>query len=138
MDGKQHQSELTKALLLSISYHLSRNRDTSSQEYIVAIGMTDSRVPSSMSYTLLQLNGTPIEDCVFLDTVARNCRHTGGHRTNILVPSIQHIIFDHFGAISKGLASKSICAVYGETLEPGVYQYKRSVSGKSRKWFKVG
>jgi len=112
--------ELTKKVLYSISYHLSRNKDSKSQIYRVII--------EEAKYT----------DIITLETDATFCFCTGGKRTKRKISAIHHIIFNHFPDLQEFAMQNNRFEIKRNTLEHGIYEYRPSITGKNRRWFKIG
>jgi hypothetical protein len=136
MNDRDNKAQLTKNLLQVISYHLSRNKASASESYRVIIGNHYGELP--------KLEGQHFMT-IMVETVALCFRHQPGKKRwysyqgklNRKIPVMQHIIFDHFPEISTGVANGNETFVRWDTLEPGVYDYVKSVSGKNRRWFKI-
>ena len=126
----KQRAELTNEFLLCVSYHLSRNRVVSHDEYIVAIGIRDADVPLSMNCIEC------VDEYVFINTSVECCHHVNRRRTGVRLPALHHVISGHFSNYFANADGNAVMLI-GQVFERGVYQYKRSVTGKSRRWFRV-
>lgn len=115
---------LTENILHSISYHLSRNIESKGYEYRVNIGP----------------NGIDIN---FANVLFYRC--INGRRTKLRVPVLHHIIYDHFPDLVQYFSMdndipfwiRSNSEIFIGLFEYGTYEYRKSISGKCRRWFKV-
>lgn len=129
-EAEKKKIRLTEQVLSSISRHLSGRKDCRGRVYRVAIGVKDPMQAVSRNWPF-SADGSIFFD---IDIKIRPSRRSGKYR----VPVIQHIMFDHFrDDVCAGCANGNQVQIYPNSLVPGIYEYRRSSTGKYRKWFRL-
>ena len=124
----------TEDLLHCISKHLSSKPKCRGVNYRVAIYTYDDEQETCNRWEALY-GESGADNCIFFDTTARLCRH--GQNNKSAEPAIWHIVCQHFPELACGTGEGNQICVKTDMLVPGVYEYKCSVTGKYRRWFKV-
>lgn len=119
---------LTENILLSISHHLSGRSMCRGIVYRVAIGVFDNE----QQICHMKWEDRDCTDCMFFDSVVQLRSNSGR-----MIPVIQHIIIEHFYNVWAGAANGNQVQIYPYKLVPGIYEYRKSSTGKYRRWFKV-
>lgn len=110
----RQQIQNTRDLLSSIATHLSSKNCCRHRTYVVIV--TDTTVT--------------------FDSNANLCRSRGDHKS--AEPAIWHIMRNHFSSrVFHSLIDAATVSISSDSLVPGTYEYKSSVGGKQRRWFKV-
>lgn len=120
--------KLTEDILLSISHHLSGKSMCRGTVYRVAIGVFDNE----QQICRMGWDDSECTNCMFFDSMIQLRSNSGR-----MIPAIQHIIVEHFHNVWAGAANGNQVQIYPYKLVPGIYEYRKSSTGKYRRWFKV-
>lgn len=119
----------TNDILKSITQHLSGRQSCRGVVYRIAIGMYDMEQASCRDSWRSYHD---CDDCIFFDTNTKLRSNSGR-----MIPAIQHIMIEHFPDVWAGIANGNQVQIHTMMLIPGIYEYRKSTTGKYRKWFKV-
>ena len=119
MKTEQSASERTESLLLCISSHLSSRKDCRKVTYRVTIS----------------------KDGIKFSPDVRVFPNIHRRKDVDKSPVLEHILMHHFlmdvCPLSGIVRNNDECLIKANSLIPGCYEYRSSIDGKRRKWFRI-